>query len=189
MGRSEEPRLFPGLRRFVCLVRTAGRSGCMQPRVSFKFEIRQQQCCIVCIQVQFRANKMTHDLNTAFLCYASRVLLSCCTVEVTHRHKSRLHRHSPSSRIRIVLLDIEEEGIRNVSRSMYRARCRRLSALVQHIPLRCAACLSVSSLCLSGVRRHVDCRRFSAWINHRLSGAQPGFCTGGGFPRERGTWG
>jgi len=121
----------------------------MQPRVSFKFEIRQQQCCIVCIQVQFRANKMTHDLNTAFLCYASRVLLSCCTVEVTHRHKSRLHRHSPSSRIRIVLLDIEEEGIRNVSRSMYRARCRRLSTLVQHIPLRCAACLSVSSLCLS----------------------------------------
>ena len=34
--------------------------------MSMNLEIRQQQCCIVCIQFELRANKMIQDLNFAF---------------------------------------------------------------------------------------------------------------------------
>jgi len=35
--------------------------------ISMNLEIRQQQCCIICKQFKFRANKMTQDVNSAVL--------------------------------------------------------------------------------------------------------------------------
>jgi len=84
--------------------------------LSMNMETRRQQSCI---QFTLRTNALIQDVNSAFRQISPvgvKLLLSCYTRSQHRKYKSRLHRHPPSSSIRIVLLDTKR-GILNVSHS------------------------------------------------------------------------